>query len=223
MSGTPGIAPTAGIARAVRSRAPKAGFQTDIAVQYAAPRTGVPSAPRLRRWAEATLDTTLGAPPRGGSTAARATSRPGTLRAIAAALRTATSRGATTVALTIRVVGAAESRRLNRTWRGQDKPTNVLSFPAHPLPPPGAGILRVQLPGHADGVLELGDLAICAPVVAREAREQGKAPAAHWAHMVVHGVLHLLGYDHESDRDADVMETCESTILAGFGYANPYV
>jgi len=69
---------------------------------------------------------------------------------------------------------------------------------------------------------ELGDLAICAPVVAREAREQGKPAQAHWAHMVVHGVLHLLGYDHENDRDAKVMEDHEAKILAQFGYSNPY-
>ena len=99
--------------------------------------------------------------------------------------------------LTIRVVGSAESRRLNRQFRGKDKPTNVLSF---------------------DG----GDLAICAPVVAREAREQGKAPSAHWAHMVVHGVLHLLGYDHENDRDAGRMEARETRILAQLGMPNPY-
>ena len=68
----------------------------------------------------------------------------------------------------------------------------------------------------------LGDLAICAPVVAREAREQGKPPAAHWAHMVVHGVLHLLGYDHENDRDAARMEAREAKILAQLGMPNPY-
>lgn len=113
--------------------------------------------------------------------------------------------------LTIRVVGAAESRKLNRTWRGKDKPTNVLSFPALPV---GNG--RHEL------VPELGDLAICAPVVAREAREQGKPAQAHWAHMVVHGVLHLLGYDHEVDRDAQIMEAREADILAGLGYSNPY-
>lgn len=70
--------------------------------------------------------------------------------------------------------------------------------------------------------LMLGDLAICAPVVAREAREQGKTAQAHWAHMVVHGVLHLLGYDHENDRDANVMEAREVAILKRFGYSNPY-
>jgi probable rRNA maturation factor len=117
--------------------------------------------------------------------------------------------------LTIRIVGAAEGRVLNRTWRGKDKPTNVLSFPGESTP---ATSTKVQ----AD-LLSLGDLAICAPVVAREAREQGKDPRAHWAHMVVHGVLHLLGYDHENDRDADVMESREVKILAQFGYANPYV
>lgn len=114
--------------------------------------------------------------------------------------------------LTIRIVGAAESRVLNRTWRGKDKPTNVLSFPAAEVP---------VRPGNKEQ-LPLGDLAICAPVVAREAREQGKELRAHWAHMVVHGVLHLLGYDHENDRDAHVMESSEVKILAQFGYANPY-
>lgn len=118
--------------------------------------------------------------------------------------------------LTIRVVGAAESRRLNRLWRGKDKPTNVLSFPAAPT-------LRSAWSPAASVALALGDIAICAPVVAREAREQGKPAQAHWAHMVVHGVLHLLGYDHEVDRDADVMEARETDILAGLGYSNPYV
>lgn len=114
-------------------------------------------------------------------------------------------RAAPDASLSIRVVGTAESRRLNRTWRGKDKPTNVLSFPAPATQSP-----------------LLGDLAICAPVVAREAREQGKSAQAHWAHMVVHGVLHLLGYDHELDRDAAVMEARETALLANFGYANPY-
>ena len=117
-----------------------------------------------------------------------------------------------TVALTIRIVGNTESRALNRTYRGKDKPTNVLSFPAD-LPPASS----LQPPA-----MPLGDLAICAPVVAREAREQGKAPAAHWAHMVVHGVLHLMGYDHENDRDALAMESKEIRILKQFGYPDPY-
>jgi probable rRNA maturation factor len=127
----------------------------------------------------------------------------------------AQSRPSVSMPLTIRIVGAAESRVLNRTWRGKDKPTNVLSFPSDTsVPPPSSRKGEDSLP--------LGDLAICAPVVAREAREQGKNPRAHWAHMVVHGVLHLLGYDHENDRDADDMESREVTILARFGYANPY-
>lgn len=122
------------------------------------------------------------------------------------------------VPLTIRIVGAAESRELNRTFRGKDKPTNVLSFP-------GALDVRsrgVTGNGQRSEPTELGDLAICAPVVAREAREQGKSPRAHWAHMVVHGVLHLLGYDHENDCEAEVMESREVQILSQFGYANPY-
>ena len=123
------------------------------------------------------------------------------------------------LALTIRVVGAAESRRLNRTWRNKDKPTNVLSFPAASLSPGASGEPPRFPTKHFS---ELGDLAICAPVVAREAREQGKTLQAHWAHMVVHGVLHLLGFDHETDRDAEVMEARETKILAQFGYLDPY-
>jgi probable rRNA maturation factor len=110
--------------------------------------------------------------------------------------------------LCVRIVGPAASRRLNRGYRGKDKPTNVLSFPA-------ARIER-DLEGS------LGDLVICAPVVAAEARAQHKAPAAHWAHMVVHGVLHLHGYGHETARQARVMEGLEVEILRGFGYQDPY-
>lgn len=122
------------------------------------------------------------------------------------------------LSLTIRIVGLAESRALNRTWRSKDRPTNVLSFP---------GLSADSEPAVEDmlplGDLALGDLAICAPVVAREAREQDKTLQAHWAHMVVHGVLHLLGYDHENDRDANVMEGAEAKILARFGFSNPYL
>jgi probable rRNA maturation factor len=114
--------------------------------------------------------------------------------------------------LTIRLVGRAESRRLNRTWRGKDKPTNVLSFPCG-----DTGVLPQALQ-----VPQLGDLAICAAVVTREAREQRKLLRAHWAHMVIHGVLHLLGHDHENDHDAHEMEALEVQLLAGFGYSNPY-
>ena len=110
--------------------------------------------------------------------------------------------------LCVRIVGLAESRRLDRDYRGKDKPTNVLSFPASPQERAAAGAL--------------GDLVICAPVVAAEAREQRKALAAHWAHMVAHGTLHLLGFDHVSARHARVMEGLEVAILSGFGYPDPY-
>lgn len=110
--------------------------------------------------------------------------------------------------LTVRLVDEAESRALNRDYRGKDKPTNVLSFPFDA--PPG---ISSSL---------LGDLVICAPVVVREAAEQGKAASNHWAHIVVHGVLHLLGYDHEVESDAEVMEALEARVLAGFGISNPY-
>jgi probable rRNA maturation factor len=108
--------------------------------------------------------------------------------------------------LGIRVVGAGESRALNARWRGRDRPTNVLSFPAAP-----------ELAGA-----QIGDIVVCAPVVAREAREQGKPLAAHWAHMVVHGTLHLLGFDHERERDARRMEGRERALLARIGVADPY-
>jgi probable rRNA maturation factor len=106
------------------------------------------------------------------------------------------------------VVGAAESRRLNARYRGKDKPTNVLSFPPAPLP---AGDLR-----------PLGDLVICAQVVRSEARQQRKPLEAHWAHLVVHGALHLIGYDHEREAEAKRMERREVAVLRRLGYANPY-
>ena len=114
--------------------------------------------------------------------------------------------------ITLRIVGEAESRSLNRIWRGRDRATNVLSFgagPAEDLPPP--------LRGAA-----LGDLVLCAPLVRREAREQGKEPAAHWAHLVVHGTLHLLGYDHAEPESAEAMEALETGILVRLGFADPY-
>lgn len=115
--------------------------------------------------------------------------------------------------LVIRVVGAAESRALNRRFRGKDKPTNVLSFPYGPHPQP---LSRKRERGVR------GDLVICAPVVNREAREQGKPPAAHWAHMVVHGVLHLRGFDHIREAEARVMEDRERAILARLSIPDPY-
>lgn len=110
--------------------------------------------------------------------------------------------------LSIRIVGAREGRALNRRYRAKDYATNVLSFP-------------VELPRGVASPL-LGDLVICAPVVAREACEQHKAPRDHYAHLAVHGVLHLLGYDHRDDRDAGRMEALETRALASLGIADPY-
>jgi probable rRNA maturation factor len=111
--------------------------------------------------------------------------------------------------LSIRIVGAREGRALNRQYRGKDYATNVLSFP-------------VELPRGIVSPL-LGDLVIAAPVVAREAREQGKTPRDHYAHLTVHGTLHLLGYDHQNDADAERMEALETRILASLGIADPYM
>ena len=110
--------------------------------------------------------------------------------------------------LAIRLVDAKEGRALNRHYRGKDYATNVLSFP-------------VELPEGVTLPL-LGDLVICAPVVAKEALEQGKPLAAHYAHLTVHGVLHLLGLDHEDDREAEAMEQLERDILATLGLPDPY-
>jgi probable rRNA maturation factor len=113
----------------------------------------------------------------------------------------------------VRIVTAAESRALNRSWRGKDKPTNVLSFSA-PRQPAG----RTET-----GLRPLGDLVICADVVRREAVSGGRKLQAHWAHMVVHGALHLAGYDHEAGRRERLrMERREIAVLKGFGFGNPY-
>ncbi len=108
----------------------------------------------------------------------------------------------------IRIVDAEESQALNSEYRGKDKPTNVLSFPFEV--PPGVPVTL------------LGDLVICAEVVTQEAEEQQKAPADHWTHMVVHGTLHLLGFDHINDDDAEEMEALERTLLARLNIADPY-
>ena len=159
-----------------------------VEVQLATRRPWVPGAVTLRRWARAA---------HAGGLAAL----PVRKRRMHAAVR----QGA---AACLRIVGSAESRRLDREFRGKDQPTNVLSFPSSPEERVATGVL--------------GDLVICAPVVAREAREQRKTLRAHWAHMVVHGTLHLLDYDHARARDARTMEALEVEILRGLGFHDPY-
>ena len=155
-------------------------IRLDVAVGYAVPRKGLPSAVSFRKWVAA---------------------------ALAGRIREAD--------LAVRIVGAKEGRALNRHYRGKDHATNVLSFPAEMAE-------GVKLPKGVKMPL-LGDLVVCAPVVAREAREQGKALAAHYAHLTVHGTLHLLGWDHEDDREAECMERLEREILAGLGIDDPYL
>jgi probable rRNA maturation factor len=164
--------------------APAADFA--IAVQFVAVRPWVPTQAALRRWAAA-------------AHAAAIEALPARKRSAAVMARHAC----------IRIVGPAESRRLNRAYRDNDKPTNVLSFPA--------SLAERKLDGA------LGDLVICASVVASEARDQRKPRPAHWAHMVVHGMLHLHGFDHERPRDARAMERLEVEILHRFGYQDPYL
>ena len=106
--------------------------------------------------------------------------------------------------LTVRVIGTREARRLNRDYRGRDYATNVLTF-----------VYQHDAPLS-------GDIALCAPVITREAREQGKPIRAHYAHLLVHGVLHLQGYDHIAPDEAAAMEARETSILARLGYADPY-
>ncbi|MEZ8703165.1 rRNA maturation RNase YbeY [Vibrio cyclitrophicus] len=111
--------------------------------------------------------------------------------------------------LTVRIVDTQESHQLNHEYRGKDKPTNVLSFPFEA--PPG---VELDL---------LGDLIICRQVVEKEAEEQNKPLLAHWAHMVVHGSLHLLGYDHIEDDEAEEMESLETEIMQTMGFEDPYI
>jgi probable rRNA maturation factor len=143
----------------------RGGARTALAVQYAAPRAGLPARASIARWAAAALE------------------RP--------------------ARLTVRFVGRREGRALNRTYRRRDYATNVLTFV------------------YDDAPL-YGDIVLCAPVVAAEARQAGRALAAHYAHLVVHGVLHLQGYDHERSRDAAAMERREAEVLAALGLPDPY-
>ena len=179
---SPGLAETGDL---VTGRPHPAGLRVEV--QYAQRPRGVPGPVTLRRWARAAYAAA------GGE----------------AASKRATTPESVAPTLTVRVVGRAESHRLNQGFRGKDSPTNVLSFPAS------------AEERALDGAL--GDLAICAPVVAGEAREQGKPLTAHWAHMVVHGTLHLLGHDHERARQARAMEALEVEILRGFGFDDPYL
>jgi probable rRNA maturation factor len=112
------------------------------------------------------------------------------------------------VEVSLRIVGEEESRSLNHSYRGKNKSTNVLSFP-------------MDLPAEF-GLPLLGDLVICAPVVEREAVEQNKSSEAHWAHMVIHGMLHLQGYDHESNAEAEEMEDLEIRLMQQLNYPDPY-
>lgn len=113
------------------------------------------------------------------------------------------------VVASVQVVSNDEMRELNRSWRGKDKPTNVLSFP-------------MELPEEVEPKI-LGDIVLCADVIKAEAKQQHKPLLAHWAHMVIHGMLHLQGYDHIEDRQAEEMETLEVRILDQLGFANPYI
>ncbi len=113
--------------------------------------------------------------------------------------------------ITVRIVDEAESQQLNLAYRGKDKPTNVLSFPFEAMP--GMESMALSI---------LGDLVVCATVVEQEAKTQNKASMAHWAHMLVHGSLHLLGYDHITETEAQQMESLEIAILDSMAIANPY-
>ncbi len=114
--------------------------------------------------------------------------------------------------LAIRIVAEEEGRALNQRYRGRDAATNVLSFAGADVPADGGE----DMPRH------LGDIVLCAPVIAREAAEQRKLPAAHWAHLAIHGVLHLMGFDHEDAAEARVMERREAELLARLGFDDPY-
>jgi len=116
------------------------------------------------------------------------------------------------VQVSLIVVDERESQRLNKEFRNKDKPTNVLSFPME---------MPVELAGSVDNIM-LGDLVICASVVETEAQQQKKLADAHWAHMIVHGMLHLQGYDHVDDNDAEAMEAKEIQLLKQLGFENPY-
>lgn len=124
--------------------------------------------------------------------------------------KTALEKRIASAEVTLRIVDKDEIRQLNLTYRQKDKPTNVLSFPFD-IPKD----IGMEIP-------ILGDIIICADIVKEEAHEQGKTEKAHFAHMLVHGILHLLGYDHEKDQEAELMEKEEIVILHSLGFSNPY-
>ena len=108
--------------------------------------------------------------------------------------------------VTIRITDEDEMQSLNNKWRNIDNPTNVLSFPLHEA-----------------GCPLLGDIVVCAPVVRREAAQQAKTPDAHWAHMIIHGILHLMGYDHTEEKEAGIMEAKETALMLELGFPDPYL
>ena len=116
------------------------------------------------------------------------------------------------VITSIQIVGNDEMRELNHTWRGKDKPTNVLSFPME-TPPDMPDVPEMNI---------LGDIVLCPDVINTEAGQQHKTRQAHWAHMIVHGMLHLQGYDHVEETQAKDMESLEISILNELGFSNPY-
>jgi probable rRNA maturation factor len=177
----------------------------ELDLTYAARRPWVPARAQFLRWASGALAGGLGVPRARAHAAARTGA--GRPQGVDQGVDQGRDPAARAV-LSVRIVGEAGSRALNACYRRKDRPTNVLSFE-------GAG----HLP---DGRDFLGELVICAPVVAREARSQGKTLQAHWAHMTVHGMLHLLGFDHERAAEAAKMAVREIQILDRLGFSNPY-
>lgn len=165
-----------------------------VALQIATSDQVVPAGVDWVAWVDAALDAARSAPQ--GAAELGASTRP-------------------SGAMTVRLVGRSESQHLNETFRRKSGPTNVLAFPGFAGDDPVLGAV-------ADADSELGDLVICLPVVYTEAAEQGKTPLAHMAHLVVHGTLHLAGFDHEDDDAAEEMEGLETEVMMRLGYLDPY-
>ncbi len=167
-------------------------MNVEVAIQYAMDPAGLPSRKAVKTWVKAALHHT--------SLYRR--------RPRCASFGCAFRGRRTQAQVTIRIVDEQEGAELNQRWRKREGPTNVLSFPCT-----GLEAIAPEL---------LGDVVICAPVVEREAIEQNKTPHAHWAHMVIHGILHLLGFDHIKESQALIMEELETRILRQLGYPDPY-